>query len=253
MFRAAAVVLVVLAFPPKPVPAQFSSQPVQVFSGEVASGAWLRIRNLRGAIDVREASGRNVVVTASTRQEEDDRGNVTFRIVRDGANVTVCAIWPRTSRCDAGGYDYDSDYRSRGDRQQGRVDFVVALPKGVRLVAAHGEVDAHTGNGEIKVSTSSGPVSATTGNGGINVDMKSLSNMSDMDFSTGNGSIAVSFPSNLSATIEAHVSMKEFETDFPMEMASRWGGERIEGKIGRGGPRIRFSTGHGRVSIQKNG
>jgi hypothetical protein len=295
------IVLAAFTVVSPPAASQVTTQPsTEVFNGPVASGAWLRIRNHRGAIDVRETSGRNVVVRANRRTDSRSYGDVTFDVRRDGANVTVCAIWPHTTRCDARGYDYDSDSdrRNRNDGDAGRVDFVVELPRGVKLLAAtgngtvdvrnageevearsgngeitvhgaggrvtvasgngdldvdgaRGDVEARTGNGEIKVSTSTGPVSARTGNGGIDVDMASLRGDDDMDFSTGNGSIEVRFPSNLSATVEANVASKEFESDFPILMEGRWTSRQVDGKIGNGGRRIHFSTGNGHVRIRK--
>lgn len=285
---------------PLPVSRVTDEPSTPVFNGPVAQGAWFRIRTPKGEIEVREASGRNVVVTAT--KSSDWRGNddVTFEVRRDGANVTICAIWPRTTRCDAKGYDFDYDNRSHNDRDIGKVDFLVELPKGIKLVAAtgngtvevrntgsevvassgngevtvvgaggrvtatsgngdlevkdaRGDVEARTGNGDIEVSTSAGPVSARTGNGRIDVDMSSLKGDDDMDFSTGNGSIEVSFPSNLSAVVETNVPSRNVETDFPIEMASRWSSSHISGKIGSGGRRIRFSTGNGHVRIKKAG
>jgi len=299
--QALAVILAAFTIGSPPAASQVTSQPsTPVFNGAVAPGAWFRIRNLKGAIEVREASGRNVVVSANRRAGSTSDGGVTFDVRRDGANVTVCAVWPRTTRCDANGYDYDYDSRERNDGRIGRVDFVVELPKGIKLVAAtgngdvevlntgaevearsgngevtvlgaggrvsaasgngdlevqgaRGDVKARTGNGDIKVSTSTGPVTASTGNGQIDVDMASLKGYDDMDFSTGNGSIEVSLPSNLSAVVEANVPVRNFETDFPMEMAARWSSRHVEGKIGNGGRRIRFSTGNGHVRIRKIG
>jgi DUF4097 and DUF4098 domain-containing protein YvlB len=72
-----------------------------------------------------------------------------------------------------------------------------------------------------------------------------------MDFSTGNGSIDVRFPANLSAVVETNVPFRNVETDFPMEMESRWSSSHVGGKIGNGGRRIRFSTGNGHVRIRK--
>ena len=297
MIRRLSTIALAIALAPFGAFAQNSSEPVQVFSGEVAPGAWLRIRDLSGRIEVREAPGRTATVTAVKRMDDDVERDVRFTTVRDGANVTVCAIWPRTVSCDAEGYDYNSDNWGR-ERRTGKVDFTVMLPKGVRLVAAtgngsvmvrdagaevnassgngevsvlgangrvkassgngdvevdhaRGDVRASSGNGTIRVTTSTGPVSASTGNGSIRVDMAALSNPSDMEFSTGNGSITVRFPANLSADIEANVPWRNLETDFPMQLQSRFSGRRIEGKIGNGGPRIRFSTGNGRVSIEK--
>jgi hypothetical protein len=271
-----------------------------VFNGPVAQGAWFRIRTPKGDVEVREASGRNVVVTATKRSDWRGVDEVKFEVRRDGSNVTVCAIWPRTTRCDATGYDFDWDDRNHNDRDIGKVDFLVELPKGIRLVAAsgngtvevrntgldvvassgngevtvlgaggrvkatsgngdlevkdaRGDVEASTGNGDIDVTTSSGPVSARSGNGRINVEMTSLRGDDDMDFSTGNGSIEVSFPSNLSAQVETNVPSRNVETDFPIEMSSRWSSSHISGKIGSGGRRIRFSTGNGHVRIRKTG
>lgn len=74
-----------------------------------------------------------------------------------------------------------------------------------------------------------------------------------MEFSTGNGSIELSLPADASADIVANVSQRRFETEFPMQLPGRFGGGRIEGKIGGGGRRIRMSTGNGSVTIRKNG
>lgn len=299
MLHVLAVVLATLTTNSSAPEFRTATQPsVQVFNGPVAQGAWFRVRNLKGAIEVRATTGRNVVVTASRRAGSSDDDDVRFEVRRDGANVTVCAIWPNTQRCDANGYDYQSNRRRRDDGGLERVDFVVELPRGINLVAAtgngtvdvrntgaevnassgngevtviapgggvkissgngdleveraRGEVEASTGNGDITVSTSVGPVSASSGNGRIEVEMASLRGSDDMRFSTGNGSIDVAFPANLSAVIDARVPYRNFETDFPIDMAAGFGSRSVEGKIGNGGRRIRFSTGNGSVRIRK--
>ena len=290
----AALLLASLVLIPAPLLAQ-ESLPRQVFSGEVASGSWLRIRNFKGDVEVREGSGRTATVTAAQGRRRSAEG-VTFEVKRDGNNVTVCAIYPRTRRCDAEGYDYSS-WR-RDDNELGSIDFTVTLPRGVKLVAAtgngdvdvrqagaevnassgngevsvlgadgrvsastgngdvevsgaRGTVDASSGNGDIKVGTTIGPVSASTGNGTIDVSMNTLTEPGDMEFSTGNGSINLSLPANLSADIIADVSLRNFETEFPMQLPGRFSSGRIEGKIGSGGRRIRMSTGNGRVVLRK--
>jgi DUF4097 and DUF4098 domain-containing protein YvlB len=121
----------------------------------------------------------------------------------------------------------------------------------VSVDRAQGEVDAHSGNGDIRVTTSRGPVSASTGNGGIDVAMSTLTGNDDMEFSTGNGTITVAFPSNLSATIDANGSMRDFETDFPINMGRGFSGNRVRGTIGSGERRIRMSTGNGRIRLRK--
>jgi len=268
----------------------------QVFNGQVQAGSWLRIRSHKGDIRVTETSGSNVVVTARTRYRYTDSDEIKYEVKRDGSNVTICSITPRTRRCDEEGYD------SRGGndryRSEGSSDFTVALPKGVKLLAstgngevdvrnaggdvrassgngevnvsgangavkassgngevtvdgAEGEVEASTGNGTIRVRTSKGPVSAHTGNGSIDVEMKSLARQDDMEFTTGNGSITVALPSNISAQIDANGSMRNFETDFPMTIGRGWDGGHVRGTIGKGDNRIRLSTGNGQIRLRK--
>ena len=271
------------------------SSPREVFKGEVESGAWLRIRTMKGNIQVREGSGRTAVVTATRGRGRGSTENVSFEVKRDGSNITVCAMYPHTERCDAEGYE--SRWR-RGDNDLAAIDFTVSLPKGVKLVAAtgngevdvrnagaevrassgngevsvlgaggrvhassgngdievsnaEGEVTVSSGNGDLTVGTTKGPVSASTGNGRIEVKMETLSQAGDMEFSTGNGSIDLSLPANLSADVIANVSLRNFETDFAMQLPGRFSGRRIEGKIGEGGRRIRMSTGNGSVRLRK--
>jgi hypothetical protein len=275
--------------------AQNTTDAQQVFSGQVANGAWLRIRAHKGTIRVNEAAGNTATVTARTRYRSSSYEEVTYEVKRDGPNVTVCSITSRTRRCDDEGYDSRG---GRSDREEGSSDFTVSLPRGVRLLAstgngdvdvrnagaevkassgngevnvsnvrgrvsassgngdilvdrAEGDVEASSGNGDIRVSTSKGPVSASSGNGRIDVSMQSLSGDDDMSFSTGNGSITVAFPSNLSARIDASGAFRNFETDFPIDMGRGWSSNRVQGTIGSGSRRIRLSTGNGRITLRK--
>jgi hypothetical protein len=276
--------------------AQSNDDNVPVFKGRIAEGSWLRLRTMKGNVNVREAAGSEVIVTARRRYGFGRSGDITFDVQHDGSNVTVCANWDRTVRCDEDGYDSG---RSWNRSDEGSADFTVDLPRGVKLVAstgngdvairnagsdvrgnsgngevtidgaggsveaasgngdvrvdrAGGPVRANTGNGSIRVSTARGPVSANSGNGRIEVDMASLSGDDDMTFNTGNGSITVTAPSNLSAEIDSNVSYNKFETDFPISIPSHWNSRRIQGTIGSGGRRLRFNTGNGSVTLRKH-
>jgi hypothetical protein len=121
----------------------------------------------------------------------------------------------------------------------------------VSVDGAEGEVEASTGNGTIRVRTSKGPVSAHTGNGSIDVEMQALPRSDDMDFTTGNGSITVAFPANLSARIDANGSFRNFETDFPIDLGRGWTGNHVRGTIGSGASSIRLSTGNGQIRLRK--
>lgn len=235
--RAAGLVLSIVAFMAPGAGAQSRLEgAVEVFNGEVAPGAWFRIRDLNGAIEVHEATGRNVVVSATRRFTNRSNGEIKFDVKRDGSNVTVCAIWPSTYRCDANGYD--SENRSRNDSDVGRVDFVVSLPRGVKLVAATGngtvdirntgtEVEARSGNGEVTVIGAGGSVVAVSGNGDIDVDGAH----GEVEARSGNGDIKVS-------TSAGPVSATTGNGRIDVQMASLTSGGDME-----------FSTGNGSIEV----
>jgi DUF4097 and DUF4098 domain-containing protein YvlB len=81
--------------------------------------------------------------------------------------------------------------------------------------------------------------------------MSALESTDDMEFNTGNGSIDVRLPANVAARIDANVSRNGFETDFPLQLPGGWSSDHIRGTINGGGPRIRLSTGNGRIAIRK--
>lgn len=292
LFRAA----LLIALPITIAGAQSSDDNIPVFKGQVAEGSWLRVRTMKGNVQVREATGRDVIVTARRRYRYGRSGEIKFDVQKDGSNVTVCAMWERTRQCDEDGYDSGRGW-NRSD--EGSADFTVEIPRGVKLVAstgngdvsirnvggevrgssgngevtidgasgsvvassgngdisvdrAGGPVKASTGNGSIRVGTAKGPVNANTGNGRIEVDMASLSDDDDMTFNTGNGSITVTAPSNLSAVIDSNVAYNKFETDFPLSVSGNFTTRRIQGTIGSGGRRMRFNTGNGRVTLRKH-
>jgi hypothetical protein len=230
LFRAA----VVLFLPVALAGAQTSDDSAPVFKGQVAEGSWLRVRTFNGHIQVREGTGRDVVVTGQRRYGRSS-SEITFNVVRDGSNVTVCAIWERTRQCDADGYET----RSGRDREDsGHADFVVELPRGIKLASstgngrieitnAGGEVVAESGNGRVTVDGAGGSVDASSGNGNIEVNRAG----GFVKASSGNGDIRVS---TARGPVNAHTGNGRIEVD----MAS----------VPRDGD-MDFTTGNGSITV----
>jgi hypothetical protein len=177
LLRAAALLVLPIAF----AAAQTPDDSAPVFKGQVSEGSWLRVRTLKGNVQVREGTGRDVVVTARRRYTGRGSGGITFNVVRDGSNVTVCAMWERTRQCDADGYESRSgrDWNRDGS-DAGSADFIVELPRGIKLVAS-------TGNGQIEIRNAGSEVEATSGNGRVTVDGAG----SSVEVSSGNGDVEV--------------------------------------------------------------
>ena len=114
-----------------------------------------------------------------------------------------------------------------------------------------GKVQARTGNGDVRVTTAVGPVSATSGNGRIDVRMASLRGDDTMDFRTGNGNVIVTVPADFEAEVDARSGHGTLRSAFPMLVEGRLDPQHVRGTIGKGGRRVRLSSGNGNLEIRR--
>lgn len=232
------------------------------WTGNVASGHWLRVRNLSGTIHVQAASGNDVVVDAHKHWRHGDPEEVRFTVDKtsDG-DVVICALWGNESSCDEDGY-HSHMHHHHDDDNDVSVEFTVQLPKGVNIGTstvnggvsvdgATGRVQASTVNGSVEAATLGGPVEASTVNGDVEVHMHSTSDAMDLNYSTVNGSIRVYMPSELNADIELSTVNGSFHSDYPLALTGRIDPHHIHAAIGSGGPRVRCSTVNGSIDLRK--
>ncbi len=232
------------------------------WNGAAGPGSWLRLRNVNGSVRIEGTSGNQVEVRATKRWRRGNPEDVEIRVTRfgaNGANVLVCAIWDG-AECDEDGYrSRDSGRRSRDNDVS--VDFVVRVPRGVnvapgtvngsvRIANVTGEVRASTVNGGVEASSLGGPVTASTVNGDIDVRMASLGDR-DLTFNSVNGSVTVSLPEQLDADVEMSTVNGSLRADYPLTLSGRVNPRRIRATVGRGGPRLRFNTVNGSVTLRK--
>ena len=121
----------------------------------------------------------------------------------------------------------------------------------LEVSGAGGPVRARTGNGRVRVRTTTGPVNASTGNGAIDVEMERLARIEDMEFRTGNGRVTVTLPANYEGRIESSTGNGGIESDFAITVDGRLSPRSVRGTIGKGGPRLRLSTGNGSIYLRK--
>lgn len=252
-----------LAASARPARAQEIERNAFTWAGKIPEGRWIIVRDVNGAVDVTPTAGDKVEVTATKQVRRGDPDYVRFEVRRLGPgdqDVLVCAIWGENASCDEDGY------RSRGDRRGRnndiRVDFTVKVPRGVK-VGAHSvngavrvddvdsEVEAGTVNGSVTVSTVSGPVNASTVNGSVRASMGRFTPVSDMRFSTVNGSVVAEFTGDIDADVDLRTVNGRFITDFPVTIQGRIDPRRLRATLGKGGPRIRLSTVNGSVELRK--
>ena len=220
------------------------------------------------AFEIQTASNGDVTICAvyrdnnpcddNSRHSDDDRG--WRRYVTVGITVLV----PRGAQVRvATGNGAISVERVGGDVQassgNGRVN-VDGTDGGVRVstgngdvsvVGAKGPVRVSTGNGRVNVTTSDGPVEARTGNGDIDVSMTQLKANDDMTFSTGSGGVRVTLPSGYNGELDATTGNGELRSDFDLKIQGRMNPRHVRATIGDGGPRLRLTTGNGRLEVRK--
>lgn len=233
------------------------------WSGKMPAGAWLKVANLNGSINVEQATGDVAEVTGEKDWRHGDPKDVRFAVVKDGDNIVICALWGDESTCDSRGAQYHSHHHGwNNDHNDVNVKFTVRLPKGVKVDistvngsldvrGATSEVEAETVNGRVDVATGGGPVNANTVNGSIRVSMESAPGNSDLRFKTVNGSIVVTVPANLAAELEMETVNGSLTSDFPLTITGRVNPKHLRATIGSGGRHVEMSTVNGSIELKK--
>lgn len=264
MQRVITAVLLTALFVPVLATAQERERDDKAFSwsGSIPAGSWVRVRNLNGGIDVEPGTGTDTEVKAEKNWRRGDPKDVRFEVIKDGNNVTICALWYERSSCDADGYHTERHERGRGRNNDVNVHFTVKLPRGVKVLTstvnggigirgASTEAIANTVNGRVDVETSTGPVEANTVNGGIRVRMDAIEGTGDMEFSTVNGSVIVEAPASLNAEVRMSTVNGGVSTDYPLTITGRIKPKSIRGTIGSGGRQVTLSTVNGSIELRK--
>ena len=253
------------------------------WSGRVAPGGTLRIKNLAGRISVERAAGNQVEVTGVKEWRNGDPADVRFDVVTEGNVTTVCAIWFEgacTENQEKSGNRRDRDDRDRNNDVS--VNFTVKLPAGVKIEASgvssnvtvtgatagvsassvSGNVVLSDVSGDIRVSSVSGDVQvrgATTGSinassvsGDVDMVVDQLTGTGDLSFSTVSGDVEIGFPANLDATIRMSTVSGELTSDFPLTTEGENQRRNVEARVGAGGRLLKFSSVSGDVILRRN-
>src|SRR5450759_4783667 len=149
------------------------------WDGRVAAGHWMNVFNINGSVDFAPSPDNLVHLVAEKRSNGREMDDIHYEVVQAGGNVTICAIWNNSSRCEDGGVE--SFHDNGNNENHSNVKITVSVPRSVK-VGAHSvnggvsvrdvgaEVRANTVNGGVVVRNTSGPVRANTVNGGVDVN-----------------------------------------------------------------------------------
>jgi hypothetical protein len=258
VIRAIVLVLVAMgALAPLARPSDFQ------WHGVVAPGQSVEIKGVNGAIHAERASGTEVSVDAVKTGRHSNPNSVDIQVVPHGDGVTICAVYPssdfgRRNECAAGSGGHMST-----NNNDVRVEFTVRVPAGVHFVgrtvngaveadSLAGDVEAHTVNGKVRISTT-GSAEARTVNGSIVARMGQTSASRPVEFHTVNGGIDLELPPSVNANLHASTVNGHISTDFPLMIRGKFTGRQINGTIGQGGQSMNLETVNGSIELRRTG
>jgi len=231
------------------------------WSGPVASGRTVEIRNINGAIQAEPATNGTLELVATRYSKKHDPESVKIEVfeAKDGT-LTFCSLYPSRAgypenTCDEHGYT------SHGSDSDVQVDYTIKVPAGVMLeantvngdvkaIAMKGPVDARTVNGEIRVTTSSW-AEATTVNGGVAVEMAAKGWPEDLEFRSVNGSILLDLVGAPNALLRAETMHGDIDSEFALEVSGKIRKNKISGTLGAGGKELAMTTLNGSIELRK--
>ena len=228
------------------------------WTGRLKPGQLIEIKGVNGSIRAEPATGKDVEVIAAKTGYRYDPADVRIQVVDNGNGTTICAVYPsngRSNECKSGLGGHLST-----DNNDVKVEFTVRVPAGVRFTGRtvngsvqatrlSADVEAHTVNGKIVVSTS-GVALADTVNGSIHASMGNGAWVRSRRFATVNGSIEVELPSNASADLDASTVHGRIVTDFPLTVRGEFVGRSIHGTLGSGGRGLKITTVNGNITLR---
>jgi hypothetical protein len=230
------------------------------WGGELAAGRKITLRSINGRIEVEPASGRTVEVVATKRwRRGGDASHVRIEATRtSGGDVLVCARWTPETVCNETSYSVNL----RNDRNEVSVDFSIRLPAGahaslnvtngeIEVTGASGNIEARTTNGSITAESTAGTVEASTTNGSLEIRMAKLPERG-ASYRTTNGAITLVLPEGLDADFSARTTNGHVQSDFEITMSGTLSRQMLQGRIGRGGPRLEASTTNGMIRLERS-
>ena len=247
------------------VPAlSLSAQDVEeefTWSGTVARGDAIEIRNTNGVIAAEYASGNEVEVVAVKEGPSGDVAQVRIEVVEHDGGVTICAIYPakngRENVCAAG----DESNLRNNDKNKTRVSFEVRVPAGVEFIGMtmNGRITADRMQSNLRLTTMNGAISAdstgwvhaTTMNGAVDVEMGSADWSGKLQIKSMNGAITVTLPASANVSVEAETMNGRVSSDWDDVQVHGRRKNHGSGTIGSGGRDLTLSTMNGSIRLRR--
>jgi hypothetical protein len=230
------------------------------WTGRVAQGKSVEVKGINGSISAEPASDDQIEVTAIKTGRRSDPAQVIIKVVEHAGGVTICAVYPsddpgEPNTCEPG----QGNGRMNVRNNDVKVAFKIQVPAKVDLISRTvngeisalglaGNVESHTVNGSINISTS-GYAQAKTVNGDISAKLTDANWPGALDFKTVNGGITVNLPSETNSSVEASTVSGDISSDF--QLSGTLSRKHLSGTIGGGGRELNLKTVNGSIHLKR--
>ena len=227
-----------------------------------------------GSINVTGYDGKDVIVNVTSRKDSVDEDNDMDHQPKEKGmrRITTRNGYEVTAK------EADNNITINTGNPNSYIDLNIKAPQNVKLKLTtvnegvitvsglKGEIEVQNVNNDINLKNISGSAVANTVNGEITAVFSSIEPQASMGFSTLNGDINVTFPSDTRADLKLKSDMGDVYSDFDIdvdkrpaktEQTSEPGLYKIKkddwvyGKINGGGPEMIFKSMHGDIYIKK--
>jgi DUF4097 and DUF4098 domain-containing protein YvlB len=119
--------------------------------------------------------------------------------------------------------------------------------------AVDGTLRAHAGDGHIRATGRFDGLDLSTGDGRIEATALAGSSLArNWNMHTGDGSVTLQLPENVSADVDLHTGDGHITVGFPISVSGRLENKSIRGKINGGGNLLSIHTGDGSIRLEKS-
>ena len=220
-------------------------------SFDVSEKSSLRLDNVNGSVEISSWDKDEIKVMATiTADNQDEHDNIVVDMQQTALGVNI-----KTRYKERENWGRNSN--------SGKVEYVVIVPRNSTLSAidlvngslsingVKGEVNAELVNGSIKAKGLAANSEFSSVNGSIKISYDEFAKELDrIDVETVNGSIKLSVPSSLNATVEAETMHGSIKTDFGLVAEKNmFTGRNLEGEVGNGDIKITMESVNGSVKL----
>ncbi len=245
------------------------SDRVTVPLSDPARPAQVKVNLLNGSIMVTAYDGKDVVVQAKVRNEEEP--SEAHGMKRVPINTTGLSVEEENNQVDIGAQSV-----------QKTIDITLQVPRrtslylrtvnsgDISVTGVDGELDVNDVNGNVTLKNVSGNAVAHALNGKVLVNFERINPQKAMAFSSLNGDVDVTFPADLKANVSMSSDRGDVFSDFDIQLdarapvqtptQNREGGrfkvtvdKVVRGKINGGGQEIQFKNFNGNIYIRRGG